>query len=91
MHRALVLLAVLLLPVAALAAEPLRIGVLNDQSGIYADIAGPGSVTAARMAAEDFGGTVLGRPIEVLAGDHQNKPDIGSAIARNGMIRMALA
>jgi branched-chain amino acid transport system substrate-binding protein len=82
MHRALVLLAVLLLPVAALAAEPLRIGVLNDQSGIYADIAGPGSVTAARMAAEDFGGTVLGRPIEVLAGDHQNKPDIGSAIAR---------
>ncbi len=81
MHRALIIFA-LLLPVAGLAATPLRIGVLNDQSGIYADIAGTGSVTAARMAAEDFGGTVLGRPIEVLAGDHQNKPDVGSAIAR---------
>ena len=78
-----VLVALLLLPVAALAAAtPLRIGVLNDMSGIYADIAGPGSVTAARMAVEDFGGTVLSRPIEILVGDHQNKPDIGSAIAR---------
>ena len=83
MHRALVVLAFLFLPVAALAqAPPLRIGVLNDMSGIYADIAGPGSVTAARMAVEDVGGSVLGRPIEVLTGDHQNKPDIGSAIAR---------
>ncbi len=83
MHRAVLALLALLLPAAALAtAPPLRIGVLNDMSGIYADIAGPGSVTAARMAAEDFGGTVLGRRIEILVGDHQNKPDIGSVIAR---------
>ncbi|MFG1320898.1 ABC transporter substrate-binding protein [Xanthobacter autotrophicus] len=60
--------------------KPLRIGVLNDQSGIYADMAGPGSVIAAKMAVEDFGGTVLGRPIEIIAGDHQNKPDVGSAL-----------
>ncbi|MFG1477165.1 ABC transporter substrate-binding protein [Xanthobacter sp. V4C-4] len=59
---------------------PLKIGVLNDQSGIYADMAGPGSVIAARMAVEDFGGSVLGRPIEIVAGDHQNKPDVGSAL-----------
>lgn len=60
--------------------KPLRIGVLNDQSGIYADMAGPGSVIAAKMAVEDFGGTVLGRPVEIIAGDHQNKPDVGSAL-----------
>ncbi|MFG1347706.1 ABC transporter substrate-binding protein [Xanthobacter autotrophicus DSM 431] len=60
--------------------KPLRIGVLNDQSGIYADMAGPGSVIAAQMAVEDFGGSVLGRPIEIIAGDHQNKPDVGAAI-----------
>ncbi len=59
-----------------------RIGVLNDQSGLFADLAGPGSVEAARMAVADFGGTVLGRPIEVVAGDHQNRPDVGSALAR---------
>jgi branched-chain amino acid transport system substrate-binding protein len=58
-----------------------KIGVLNDQSGLYADGTGPGSVTAARMAVEDFGGKVLGKPIEVVFADHQNKPDIGSAIA----------
>jgi branched-chain amino acid transport system substrate-binding protein len=67
---------------AAFAADPLKIGVMNDQSGIFADLAGPGSVLAARMAVEDAGGTVLGRPIEVLVADHQNKPDIGAAIAR---------
>ena len=66
----------------AQAPAPLRIGVLNDMSGIYADIAGPGSVVAARMAVEDFGGAVLGRPVEVLAGDHQNKPDLGAALAK---------
>jgi len=75
----------LLIPIAtpAFAAEPvkpLKIGVLNDMSGIYADMAGPGSVIAAQMAVEDFGGTVLGRPIEIVTGDHQNKPDVGSAI-----------
>jgi branched-chain amino acid transport system substrate-binding protein len=59
-----------------------KIGVLNDQSGLYADIGGPGSTLAAKMAVEDFGGKVLGAPIEVIAGDHQNKPDIGRSIAR---------
>lgn len=67
---------------AQLSDNVLRIGVLNDQSGLFADLAGPGSVEAARMAAADFGGTVLGRPIEVVAGDHQNRPDVGSALAR---------
>jgi branched-chain amino acid transport system substrate-binding protein len=59
-----------------------RIGVLNDQSGLYADLGGPGSVVAARMAVEDAGGTVLGKPVEVVFADHQNKADIGAAIAR---------
>ena len=59
-----------------------KIGVLNDQSGPYVDLAGPGSVLAAEMAKEDFGGKVLDATIEIVAGDHQNKPDIGSAIVR---------
>jgi branched-chain amino acid transport system substrate-binding protein len=59
-----------------------RIGVMNDQSGLYADLGGPGSVTAARMAVEDAGGSVLGKPIEVVFADHQNKADVGVAIAR---------
>ena len=59
-----------------------KIGVLNDQSGLYADLGGPGSVTAARMAAEDAGGMVLGRPIEIVFADHQNKADVGVAVAR---------
>jgi branched-chain amino acid transport system substrate-binding protein len=58
------------------------VGVLTDQSGLYADLSGPGSVEAARIAAEEAGGTVLGRPIRIVAGDHQNKPDVGSQIAR---------
>jgi branched-chain amino acid transport system substrate-binding protein len=62
--------------------DPIKVGVLNDQSGIYADLAGPGSVIAARLAVEDAGGTVLGRKVEVVVADHQNKPDIGAAIAR---------
>jgi branched-chain amino acid transport system substrate-binding protein len=57
-----------------------KIGVLNDQSGAYADLAGKGSVVAAQMAVDDFGGKVLGAPIEVISADHQNKPDIGSNI-----------
>lgn len=61
--------------------SPLRIGVLNDQSGIYADLSGQGSVIAARMAVEDFGSKVLDRPIEIIFADHQNKPDVGSALA----------
>src|SRR3954462_3452541 len=47
----------------------------NHQTGLYADLSGMGSVHAARMAVEDFGGKVLGRPIEVIFADHQNKPD----------------
>ncbi|HAE51465.1 MAG: ABC transporter permease [Tistrella sp.] len=58
-----------------------RIGVLNDQSGIYADVTGQASVIAARMAVEDYGGKVKGVPVEVIFADHQNKPDIGSNIA----------
>ena len=61
---------------------PIKIGVLTDMTGPYGDASGPGSVLAARMAIADFGGTVLGRSVEVLAADHQNKPDIGSDIAR---------
>ncbi len=63
--------------------SPVRIGVLSDMSGMYRDIMGPGSVLAAKMAVEDFGGKVLGRPVEVISGDHQAKPDVGAAIARN--------
>jgi branched-chain amino acid transport system substrate-binding protein len=59
-----------------------RIGVLNDQSGLYADLGGPGSVIAAKMAVEDVGGSVLGKPVDVIFADHQNKADIGAAIAR---------
>ena len=59
-----------------------RIGVLNDQTGLYADLGGPGSVVAVRMAIEDAGGTVLGKPIDLVIADHQNKADIGAAIAR---------
>jgi branched-chain amino acid transport system substrate-binding protein len=67
---------------AQISDDVVKIGVLNDQSGLYADLAGPGSVVAARMAVEDFGGTVLGKPVEIVVADHQNKADIGAAIAR---------
>lgn len=67
---------------AMAADDVLRIGVLNDQSGLYADFGGPTSVIAARMAVEDFGGKVLGRTIEVVSADHQNKTDIATATAR---------
>ena len=63
-------------------AQPLRIGVLTDINGMVSDISGEGSVVAARLAVEDFGPTVLNRPIEVIVGDHGNKPDIGASIAR---------
>lgn len=59
-----------------------RIGVLTDLSGLYSDFAGKGSVEAVRMAVEDFGGRVLGMPIEVVSADHQNKADVASAKAR---------
>jgi branched-chain amino acid transport system substrate-binding protein len=62
--------------------RPISIGVINDQSGPNSAGAGTGSNTATRMAVEDFGGSVIGLPIEVLIADHQNKPDIGAAIVR---------
>jgi branched-chain amino acid transport system substrate-binding protein len=60
----------------------IKIGVLNDQSGLYADLAGQGSVVAARMAVEDYGAEKKGMKVEVIFADHQNKADVGSAIAR---------
>ena len=63
-------------------AGPFKIGVLTDLSGMMADYSGSGSVAAASMAVEEYGGKVLGRPIELLKGDHLNKPDVGSGIAR---------
>src|SRR5215813_1031688 len=64
---------------------PLKLGGILDMSGLYADITGPGSETAAKMAAEDFGGEVLGRKIEIIAADHQNKADLAASIARDMM------
>ncbi len=61
---------------------PLRVGVLTDMSGVYSDFSGNGSLVAVQMAVEDFGGKVLGRNIEILSADHQNKADIGANIAR---------
>ena len=62
--------------------DPIRLGLILDMSGVYADVTGAGSAMAARMAVEDFGGTVLGRPIEILVADHQNKAEIAAAQAR---------
>ncbi|WP_316193635.1 MULTISPECIES: ABC transporter substrate-binding protein [unclassified Bradyrhizobium] len=67
---------------AEIKAGAIRIGVLTDMTGIFATAMGPGSVEAARMAAEEFGGKINGRPIEIFQADHQNKPDIAVAIAR---------
>ncbi len=66
----------------ALSGDKVKIGVMNDMSGLYADIGGPGSVEAARMAIEDFGGKVLGKPVELVFVDHLNKPDVGASKAR---------
>ena len=75
-----------LVPAAASAQQVsddiVRVGVLTDMTGPYADFAGPGSVVAARLAVEDHGGRALGRPVEVIFADHQNKPDVGGATAR---------
>lgn len=67
---------------AAYAQTPIKIGVLNDLSSVYSDYQGMGSIIAARMAVEDYGGKAAGRPIEVIFSDHQNKTDIGAATAR---------
>ena len=61
----------------------IKIGVMNDMSGLYSDISGRGSVVAARMAVEDFGAAAKGLMVEILGADHQNKPDVGAAIARH--------
>ena len=62
--------------------DAVKIGVLTDMTGYYSDLAGPGSVEAARMAVDDFGGKVLGKPVVLLSADHQNKADVSSTIAR---------
>jgi branched-chain amino acid transport system substrate-binding protein len=62
---------------------PLKIGGILDMSSLYADITGSGSLEAAKMAAKDFGGEVLGRKIEVVAADHLNKADLAANIARD--------
>src|ERR1700712_2466479 len=67
----------------AQAKPPLKLGGILDMSSLYADITGPGSETAAKMAAEDFGGEVLGRKIEIVAADHLNKADLSANIARD--------
>jgi branched-chain amino acid transport system substrate-binding protein len=65
--------------------KPVRLGLLSDMGGPYRDIGGPGNRYAAELAVADFGGSVLGRPIEVLQADDQNKPDVSSSIARQWM------
>ena len=71
----------LLLASAAMAVD-VKIGVLNDRSGVYADLSGEGSVIAARMAVEDFDAAAKGINVEIVSADHQNKPDVASNIAR---------
>ena len=65
-------------PAAHAEANKVVIGDIDDMSGVYADIIGPGGVEAAKMAIADFGGSVLGKKIELLVADHQNKPDLGA-------------
>jgi branched-chain amino acid transport system substrate-binding protein len=80
------LLSVMTLAAAAATAQNsddvIRIGVLDDMSGVFSDSSGPGNVVSAQLAAEDLGGKVAGRRIEIVSADHQNKPDIGASIAR---------
>jgi branched-chain amino acid transport system substrate-binding protein len=84
MRKTIILIAsfLALLSLPAWAQTPLKLGLLLDMSGPYADITGEGTVTAARMAVDDFGGKVLGRPVEIVFADHQNKPDIAASLAR---------
>ncbi len=67
---------------AAVTTKPLRLGVLTDLASVFQDNTGPGSVLATRMAVEDAGGQVGGRPVEVISGDYLQKPDVGTAVAR---------
>ncbi|GJD36615.1 ABC transporter substrate-binding protein [Methylobacterium aerolatum] len=72
---------------AQLSGDGVKVGVLTDQSSIYSDIAGKGSAVAAKLAIEDFGKTVLGRPIELVTANHQAKVDIGSGLAKEMFTR----
>lgn len=65
-----------------LSGDSVKIGVLTDMSGVYADYGGPGAVAAAKMAVKDFGGKMFGKPIEVVNADHQNKPDIAKNVTQ---------
>ncbi|ACF03786.1 putative periplasmic substrate binding protein [Rhodopseudomonas palustris TIE-1] len=76
------LAATALVAITPASAQGVKIGILNDQSGVYADYGGKWSLEAAKMAVEDFGGEVLGQKIELISADHQNKPDNAVAIAR---------
>ena len=67
---------------AQISDDVVRIGIMNDQTGPYSDNGGPGTVIAARMAVDDFGGKVNGKPIEIVVADDQNKPDVGLNLAR---------
>jgi branched-chain amino acid transport system substrate-binding protein len=62
-----------------------KVGVLTDETGVFSSLSGEGSIEAARMAVEDFGRKVAGKPIEIIHADHQNKTDVGAAIARRWM------
>src|SRR5437879_7580344 len=77
------LMAVIATAACAQSKPPLKLGGILDMSGLHADSTGPGSETAAKMAAEDFGGEVLGRKIEIIAADHLNKADLAASIARD--------
>ena len=65
-----------------LSGDAVKIGVLTDMSGVYAEYGGQGALTAAKMAVQDFGGKMFGKPIEVLSADHQNKPDIAKNVTQ---------
>lgn len=74
----------------AQSAGGVRIGVMSDSSSLYAAVGGPGSYVAAKLAVEDFGGSVLGKPIDVISGDHQNKIDVATALARRWVDEMGV-
>ena len=76
------LLSAALIAPASAQQTPLKIGVLSDFSSVYSDIGGQGNVEATKMAIEDFGGQMFGKPIDMVAADVLNKPDVASAIAR---------
>jgi branched-chain amino acid transport system substrate-binding protein len=87
------LISLLALPAVAQAQTTtggVRIGVMSDSSSLYAAVGGPGSYVAAKLAVEDFGGSVLDKPIDLISGDHQNKVDIASALARRWVDEMGV-